>query len=75
MVLNDVMDYFGKDAQISDVTNDSMTVTVKISEQDMELFAMQFATEVTVIEPQHLAEKCKKNILEATERYNNYVSE
>ncbi len=74
-VLNDVIDYFGNEAQISNTTDDSMTVTVKISEQDMELFAMQFATEVTVTAPKHLAEKCKKNILKAAERYNNYVFE
>ena len=74
-VINDVMDFFGKEAKFSNVTDDSFTVTVRISELDMELFAMQFATEVTVIEPTSLAEKCKNNILKAAERYNNYVSE
>lgn len=74
-VLNDVMDFFGKDAKISDITDDSFTVSVRISELDMELFAMQFATEVTVIEPASLAEKCKNNILKAAERYSKYVSE
>ena len=70
-VLNDVMDFFGKDAKISDVTDDSFTVTVRISELDMELFAMQFATEITVIEPKELSEKCKNNIIEAAERYRS----
>ena len=73
-VLNDVMDFFGKYAKISNVTDDSFTVTVRISELDMELFAMQFATEITVIEPKELSEKCKNNILAAAERYQNYVS-
>jgi len=74
-VLNDVMDYFGEEAQISDVKNDSFTVTVRISELDMQLFAMQFATEVTVLEPAKLAAKCKDSIIKAAERYKNYVSE
>ncbi len=74
-VLNDVMDFFGKEAKISNITDNSFTVTVRISELDMELFAMQFATEVTVIEPANLAVKCKKNILAAAERYSKYVSE
>lgn len=69
-VLNDIFDFFGKDANFSDETEDSVTVTVKISKQDMELWAMQFATEVTVIEPPELAEKCKNNILAAAERYS-----
>ncbi|MBR3150113.1 MAG: WYL domain-containing protein [Eubacterium sp.] len=74
-ILNDVMDFFGKEAKFSDITDDTFTVTVYISELDMELFAMQFATEVTVIEPASLAEKCKNNIIKAAERYKNYVSE
>lgn len=74
-VLNDVMDFFGTEAKISNVTDDSFTVTVRISELDMELFAMQFATEVTVIEPADLAQQCKNNILQAAERYKKYVSE
>ena len=73
-VINDIMDFFGKDAKFSNVTDDEVTVTVQISKKDMELFAMQFATEVTVIEPADLAEQCRKNIMLAVERYNNYVS-
>lgn len=69
-VINDVMDFFGKEAKISDVTDDTFTVSVRISELDMELFAMQFATEVTVVEPASLAEKCKNNIIKAAESYN-----
>lgn len=72
-VLNDVMDFFGTEAKISDVTEDSMTVTVQISRQDMELFAMQFATEVTVLEPKGLAEECKKSIVAAAERYKEIL--
>lgn len=72
-VLNDVMDFFGTEAKISDVTEDSMTVTVQISRQDMELFAMQFATEVTVLEPKDLAEECKKSIVAAAERYKEIL--
>lgn len=72
-VLNDVMDFFGTEAKISDVTEDSMTVTVQISRQDMELFAMQFATEVTVLEPKNLAEECKKSIVAAAERYKEIL--
>lgn len=72
-VLNDVMDFFGTEAKISDVTEDSMTVTVQISRQDMELFAMQFATEVTVLEPKDIAEECKKSIVAAAERYKEIL--
>ncbi|MBQ6570170.1 MAG: WYL domain-containing protein [Clostridia bacterium] len=68
-VLNDIIDFFGRDVQFYGETEDTITVTVNISEQDMLLWAMQFATEVTVTEPAHLAEKCRENILKAAEKY------
>lgn len=74
-ILNDIMDFFGDETQFSDETEDTITVSVQVAGQDMEHFAMQFATEVTVTAPQELAEKCKNNILAAAERYKNYVSE
>lgn len=73
-VVNDIMDFFGKDAKFSDINGNEVTVTVQVSQKDMELFAMQFATEVTVIEPTELAERCKNNLIKAAERYNAYVS-
>lgn len=73
-IINDIMDFFGKDVKLSDETEKTITVTANVSEFDMMLWAMQFATEVTVLEPATLAQKCKQNILEAAERYKNYVS-
>lgn len=70
-IMNDIMDFFGDDAQLGDETKDTVTVSVQLAELDMEFFAMQFATEITVVEPQHLAEKCKNNILAAAERYQS----
>jgi predicted DNA-binding transcriptional regulator YafY len=72
-VINDIMDFFGNEAQFSNETDDDVMVTVKISKKDMELFAMQFATEVTVTEPADLAEQCKNNLFEAAEKYKEIV--
>ncbi len=69
VILNDIMDLFGDEAQLSDETEKTVTVSVQLAELDMEHFAMQFATEVTVVEPQYLAEKCKNNLLKAAQRY------
>ena len=74
-IINDIMDYFGNDVKLSDETDKTITVTANVVELDMLMWAMQFATEVTVLEPANLAQKCKQNILEAAERYKNYVSE
>ena len=72
-ILNDIMDFFGDEAQLSDKTEDTVTVTVQVAEQDMELWALQFATEIMVIEPKELSEKCRNNILAATKRYKEIV--
>lgn len=74
-IINDIIDYFGEDVKFSDETEETITVTTNVVELDMMLWAMQFATEVTVIEPANLAVKCKKSILAAAERYSKYVSE
>ena len=67
--LNDIIDFFGTDVRFVEETEDTVTVSVKISEKDMELWALQFATQVTVLEPQSLAQKCKENIQIAMQRY------
>lgn len=69
-IINDIVDYFGKDFTIREETEDSITVAVRVSEKDMELWAMQFATQVTVTYPPALAEKCKDNIFKAAQRYH-----
>ena len=74
-IINDIMDYFGSEVKLSNETEKTITVTANVVELDMFMWAMQFATEVTVLEPKKLAEKCKQNIIEAAERYNSYVSE
>ena len=72
-IINDIVDYFGKDFSIREETDDSIRVSVRVSEKDMELWAMQFATQVTVTYPPALAEKCKDNILKAVKRYEEVV--
>ena len=63
------MDYFGGDVRLSDETETTVTVSVRVNEQDMLLWAMQFAADATVIEPESLVEKCRETILKGAERY------
>ena len=68
-MLNDVIDYFGKNVRFSDETDTDVTVSVNIAYTDMKLWAMQFATQVTVLEPKCLADECKGLLMKAVERY------
>ncbi len=72
-IINDIIDFFGDEVSFSDETDDTITATVKVTEQDIMFWAMQFATDVTVIAPKNLAEKCKDNILKSAERYKKLV--
>ena len=68
-ILNDVMDFFGGDIRLSDETETTITVSVRVNEQDMLIWAMQFAADMTVLEPESLVEKCRETIIKAAERY------
>lgn len=47
-----------------------VTVTAFTNEMAMEQFALNFAPDVTVLEPQHLREKVKNALKKALEKYN-----
>ena len=61
-LLNDVIDWFGKDVSFSDVTEDEVTVNVKVNEEAMRLWALQYALFVRVLSPQSMADEIKKNL-------------
>jgi len=68
-LINDIIDNFGTSVRFSDETEATVTVTATVSEQDMLLWAMQFATQVTVLEPQELAEECRNRLRSALTNY------
>lgn len=60
-ILSDVIDYFGKDAEISDVTENDCLVRVQVSEDDMFKWAVQYSDHATVVAPESL----RKKVIEA----------
>ena len=68
-ILNDVMDYFGGDVRLSDETETTITVSVRVNEQDIRIWAMQFSADMTYLEPESFVEKCRETIMKAAERY------
>lgn len=53
----------------SDVTEETLTVSVKVSEHAMELWALQYAPYVEVAEPVSLRERVGKALNTALEKY------
>lgn len=69
-MVSDVIDLFGTEVTFSDEDGAGVTVTAFTNEMAMEQFALNFAPDVTVLEPQRLREKVKSALEKALEKYN-----
>lgn len=68
-ILSEIIDWFGKDVKFTETTDDEVTVTVKVNETAMQLWALQYAKHIKVISPQSLVNKIKNDIAFAMESY------
>lgn len=68
-VIDQVVDWFGKDISIVDIGNDNYQVTILASPKAMEYWAMQYLNFVEVKTPAKLREKIKQNIQNAQQKY------
>ena len=67
--IDQIVDWFGTDIRVSPAADSKLEVSVKVSPQAMEYWAMQYANSVTVIRPEYLAKKIRDNFAAALERY------
>lgn len=68
-IITEVIDWFGKDVKFSNATDDEVTVTVKVNEMAMQLWALQYARHIRVISPKSLVYKIKEDINFAKKNY------
>ena len=68
-MIGDVIDLFGKDVVFSDETEDTVTVSTYTNELSAAQFALSFAPDVTVLEPETLRESVKSKLEQALEKY------
>ncbi|MCR5636367.1 MAG: WYL domain-containing protein [Clostridiales bacterium] len=69
-IIDQIIDWFGKDIRIAKHGEDQLKVTVKVSPMAMEFWAMQYAGHVTVTAPEGLKERIKNRLVEAVEKYD-----
>ncbi len=69
-LLNDLIDWFGKDIEFSNETENEVTVTVRTNLNAMRLWVMQYALHVKVLEPEDLKNQIKKDLQEALKDYS-----
>lgn len=70
-MISDIIDMFGKDVRFFDEDGDGVSVTVKANEMSVLQFAQNYAPDVVILEPKDLAEKIKKRLQQAVEKYEN----
>ena len=68
-LMNDIVDWFGTGADIHIIDDDLMEVRVRVSEDAMLHWAIQYADQVEVLFPKSLREKIGETLREAAERY------
>lgn len=68
-IVNDIIDYFGIDAQFTDITENNLLVAVTVNEEDMFKWAVQYGDHAVVLEPKSLRDKVYTALKQAVEKY------
>ena len=68
-VIDQVVDWFGKNITINDINDEKYEVIVSASPNAMEYWAMQYLNYVEIKSPPELRERIKNNLLKANEKY------
>jgi len=68
-ILNDIIDWFGKDVRFSNETTDECDVSVNVNANAMFCWALQYGMHIKVLEPVELREQVKKAVAEMGEKY------
>lgn len=73
-LLNDLEDWFGPAAKYSHETEDTLDVTVKVNQEAMFYWALQYTPFVEVLEPASLRRRVGRALQEAAEKYEKETS-
>lgn len=68
-IVNDVIDWFGKDITFSNPTDDEVTVTVKVNPTAMKMWALKYSRYIKIVSPQSLVYEIKEDIDFAKKNY------
>ena len=68
-LLTDLFDWFGKEMQFLNETEDEVTVRVTVNQDAMQKWALQHALHVTVVKPEGLVNKIQEDIRNAAKNY------
>lgn len=68
-LLSEMIDWFGKEVQFSDESDDEVTVRVTVNLEAMRKWALQYAVHVKVLSPERLVDLVREDVKKAAEQY------
>ncbi len=68
-IINDIIDCFGMEAEFSEINDENMIVSVKVNEEDMFKWAIQYGDHALVLEPKRLRERVYNALKQAVKMY------
>lgn len=68
-LINDIMDWFGREIIFSDVTDDEVTAKVNVNAEAMKRWALQYALHVKILSPSAMAKEIRQNLETALAKY------
>ena len=68
-LVSEIIDWFGKDINFSNETEEEVTVRVTVNLEAMRKWALQYAMHVKVLEPEKLVVMVKEDVAKAAEMY------
>ncbi len=68
-IVPEIIDWFGIGASFTEVTDNKVTVRVKVNLNAMRLWALQYAKHIEVVYPTSLREEIKSDLKEALKKY------
>lgn len=71
-LLTDLFDWFGKDMQFTDETEEEVTVRVTVNLEAIRKWALQYALHVKVLKPERLVDMLKEDVKRAAEAYGAF---
>lgn len=69
-IMNELVDWFGKDFVILEKCDDSMKILVKCNEEAMKYWALQYGNYAEVLEPKSLRQSVAEAVRNMSEKYN-----
>ena len=68
-LISDIIDWFGLDIRLTDITDKDVTVHVKVNAEAMKLWALQYALHVQILSPKSMREEVTQSLEESLRNY------